>query len=95
MYAMPAMKLDGYNMDAIDWWEAYGSKAPNLVEVAVRILSQPISSSSAKRICSTYEYIHSAKRNKLNAKTANKLVFVHSNLLLLSSHSELQTRTTF
>ena len=36
---MPAMKLDGYNMDAIDWWEAYGSKAPNLAEVAVRILS--------------------------------------------------------
>ena len=26
---MPAMKLDGYNMDAIDWWEAYGSKAPS------------------------------------------------------------------
>ena len=92
---MPAMKLDGYNMDAIDWWKTYGSKAPNLAEVAVRILSQPISSSSAKRICSTYEYIHSAKRNKLNAKTANKLVFVHSNLMLLSSHSELQTRTTF
>jgi len=72
------VKLVGYNMDAIDWWEAYGSKTPNLAAVAVRILSQPISGCSAERIWRTYEYIHSAKRNKLNAKIAGKLVFVHS-----------------
>ena len=30
---MPAMKLDGYNMDAIYWWEAYGSETPNLAVV--------------------------------------------------------------
>ena len=74
MYAMSAVKLHGYNMDAIYWWEAYGSETPNLAAVAVRILSQPISSSLAERIQSTYEYIHNAKRNKLNA---DKLVFVH------------------
>jgi len=50
MYAMSAVKLHGYNMDAIYWWEAYGSETPNLAAVAVRILSQPISSSLAERI---------------------------------------------
>ena len=81
MYAMSAAKLHGYNMDAIYWWEAYGSETPNLAAVAVRILSQPISSSLAERIQSTYEYIHNAKRNKLNV---DKLVFVHVYLRLLS-----------
>ncbi|CAN6243746.1 unnamed protein product [Urochloa humidicola] len=88
MYAMSSVKLDAYNMDAIDWWETYGSETPELAAVATRVLSQPISSSSAERIWSTYEYIHSAKRNKLNAKNADKLVFIHSNLRLLSRVTE-------
>ncbi|KAF0908710.1 hypothetical protein E2562_028147 [Oryza meyeriana var. granulata] len=87
-FALPAAKQDAYNKDAIDWWGSYGSQTPNLAEVAMRVLSQPISSSSAERIWSTYEYIHSAKRNKLNAKTADKLVFIHSNLRLVSRVTE-------
>lgn len=46
--------------------------------------SQPISSSSAERIWSTYSYIHNVKRNKLNFVRANKLVYVHSNIRLIS-----------
>ena len=34
------------------------------------------------------EYVHSAKRNKLNAKNADKLVYIHSNLHLLSRVTE-------
>jgi hypothetical protein len=88
MYALPSVKQDAYNMDVIDWWETYGSETPELAAVAIRVLSQPISSSSAERVWSTFEFIHSAKRNKLNVKTADKLVFVHSNLRLLSRVTE-------
>jgi hypothetical protein len=84
MYAMPSVKEDAYNMEAIDWWETYGSETPDLAAVAIRVLSQPISSSSAERIWSTYEFIHSAKRNKLNSKNVYKLVYIHSNLRFLS-----------
>ena len=34
MYALPSVKLDAYSMDAIDWWEVYGSETPNLAAVA-------------------------------------------------------------
>lgn len=88
MYATPSAQNDAYSMDAIDWWTFYGSETPELADVAKRILSQPISSSSAERIWSTYQYIHNAKRNKLNASNADKLVFIHSNLRLLSRITE-------
>jgi hypothetical protein len=88
MYALPSVKQDAYSMDAIDWWETYGSETPDLAAIAIKVLSQPISSSSAERIWSTYEYVHSAKRNKLNAKNADKLVYIHSNLRLLSRVTE-------
>jgi hypothetical protein len=88
MYALPSVKQDAYSMDAIDWWETYGSETPELAAIAIKILSQPISSSSAERIWSTYDFIHSEKRNKLNAKNADKLVYVHSNLRLLSRVTE-------
>jgi len=80
MFALPAV-LDAATMEPIKWWFSYSAQAPNL---AARVLSQPISSSSTERLWSTYGYIHSAKWNKLNVKTADKLVYIHHNLRLLS-----------
>lgn len=85
MFALPAVKLDAGTMEPIKWWFSYGAQAPNL---AARVLSQPISSSSAERLWSTYGYVQSAKRNKLNVKTADKLVYIHHNLCLLSRATE-------
>jgi hypothetical protein len=47
--------------------------------VAKKVLLQPISSSSAERNWSTCSLIHSVKRNPLNAKTADKLVYIRAN----------------
>ncbi|KAK1616374.1 hypothetical protein QYE76_021891 [Lolium multiflorum] len=79
LYALSAIQADAAAMNAIDWWFTYGSETPNLSEVAKKVLSQPISSSSAERNWSTYSFIHSVKRNKLNTKTADKLVYIHAN----------------
>ncbi|KAK8686411.1 hypothetical protein V6N13_125436 [Hibiscus sabdariffa] len=77
-------RIDATTMTHISWWSTYGSKTPELVEIAIRVLSQPISGSLAERVWSTYSYIHNIKRNRLNVKRANKLVFIHSNIRLLS-----------
>ncbi|XP_076925552.1 uncharacterized protein LOC143588436 [Bidens hawaiensis] len=81
-------QADAFTMDPIEWWTNYGAQTPELAEVAQRVLSQPISSSSAKGNWSTYSYIHNVKRNRLNVKRADKLVFIHSNVRLLSRFSE-------
>jgi len=88
LYSRSAAQADAVTMDPIDWWATYGSETPELAEVAKKVLSQPISSSSAERNWSTYSYIHNVKRNRLNCKRADKLVFIHSNIRLQSRFSE-------
>ena len=49
---------------------------------AMRILSQPCSSSGCERNWSVFERIHTKKRNRLEQKRLNDLVFVQYNLRL-------------
>ncbi|KAE8793587.1 hypothetical protein D1007_31746 [Hordeum vulgare] len=88
LYAIDAVQADAATMNATEWWFNYGSQTPTLSEVAKKVLSQPISSSSAERNWSTYSFIHNVKRNKLNATTADKLVFIHANERLKRRFSE-------
>lgn len=52
--------------------------------MALKILCQPSSSSCAEHNWSTYNFIHSLRRNKLNPSRAEDLVYIHNNLRLLS-----------
>ncbi|XP_016177403.1 uncharacterized protein LOC107619615 [Arachis ipaensis] len=71
-------------VDAKSWWLIHGSKAKFFQPIALRLLGQPSSSSCCERNWSTYSFIHSLKRNKLKPKRTENLVFVHTNLRLLS-----------
>ncbi|XLS64947.1 hypothetical protein HN51_024921 [Arachis hypogaea] len=71
-------------VDAKSWWLIHGGKAKFLQPITLRLLGQPSSSSCCERNWSTYSFIHSLKRNKLKPKCAENLVFVHTNLRLLS-----------
>ena len=62
----------------------HGGDSIHLSTLATRLLSQVASSSSTERNWSTYGFVHSVKRNKLGAGKAEDLVYVHSNLRLLS-----------
>ncbi|KAL9671541.1 hypothetical protein QQ045_009110 [Rhodiola kirilowii] len=73
-----------YTMDPKFWWGNYGATSPILQKLAIRLLGQPTSSSCSERNWSTYSFIHSLKRNKMNPKRAEDLVFIHNNLRLLS-----------
>ncbi|KAG5151812.1 hypothetical protein JHK84_028284 [Glycine max] len=83
--------LDSLNdrgqMDPKAWWLAHGVNAPILQKVALKLLAQPCSSSCCERNWSTYSFIHSLKRNKMTSHRAEDLVFVHSNLRLLSRNT--------
>ena len=68
----------------IGWWRMYGGKSQDLRNLALCLLSQVSSSLAAERNWSTYSFIHSAKRNRLTSKRAEKLVYMHSSLRLLS-----------
>ena len=63
-------------------WVQFGLGAPDLRSFSIRVLSQCCSATGCKRNWSTFEYVHSKKRNRLEHKRVNDLVFVHYNLRL-------------
>jgi hypothetical protein len=81
---------DRHRLGAIEWWNMYGSPAKTLHKLAVKVLSQVINTSSVERCWSTYSFIHSVKRNNLNADRAESLVYVHYNLRLLSHYCDAE-----
>ncbi|XP_058761846.1 uncharacterized protein LOC131635252 [Vicia villosa] len=50
------------------WWDTYGTEAPNLQKLAIRILSQTCSASGCERNWSVFEHIHSKNRNRTKKK---------------------------
>ena len=62
------------------WWAQYGSTAPSMQEVAMKVLAHPPSATSVERVNSEFSYVHDKKRNRLSHERAGKLVFVHHNL---------------
>lgn len=69
-----------YILDAKSWWVTHGSSTPCIQKIALKLLVQPCSSSCCERNWSTYSFIHSLKRNKMDPKRAEDLVYVHTNL---------------
>jgi len=67
---------------AAQWWEAFGGQCPELQRFAIRILSQTCSASGCERNWSVFDRIHTKKRNRLDQKRLNDLVFVQYNLRL-------------
>ncbi|XP_057444020.1 uncharacterized protein LOC130736193 [Lotus japonicus] len=76
------------NIGAKEWWIIHGINAPTLQPLALKLLGQPCSSSCCERNWSTYSFIHSLKRNKMTPRRTEDLVFIHSNLCLISRRSE-------
>ncbi|KAL8497454.1 hypothetical protein ACS0TY_020957 [Phlomoides rotata] len=68
--------------DKNEWWKFFGCGAPNLQNLAMKILSQTSSSSRCERNWSVFERIHAKKRNRLEHPRLNDLVFIHYNLRL-------------
>ncbi|CAN1751323.1 hypothetical protein LINPERHAP1_LOCUS4290 [Linum perenne] len=65
------------------WWEQFGDAAPVLQRVAIRILSQVCSSFTFEKNWTSFQQIHSERRNKIDKEALNDLMYVNYNLKLL------------
>ncbi|RWR95166.1 HAT dimerization domain-containing protein isoform 2 [Cinnamomum micranthum f. kanehirae] len=64
------------------WWQQHGINCLELQRIATRILSQTCSSFGCEHNWSTFDQIHSRRRNRLSQKRLNDLIYVHYNLRL-------------
>eukprot|EP00253_Pinus_taeda_P001449 PITA_01449 len=64
------------------WQEMWIDQCPQLQKFAIRVLSQTCSASGCERNWSVFECINTKKRNHLEQKWLNDLVFVQYNLRL-------------
>eukprot|EP00253_Pinus_taeda_P010821 PITA_10821 len=64
------------------WWEAFGGHCPELQRLAIRILSQTCSAIGCECNWFVFERIHTKRRNRLDQKRLNDLVYVQYNLRL-------------
>ncbi|XP_020524530.1 uncharacterized protein LOC110007503 [Amborella trichopoda] len=55
------------------WWRQHGSNAPNLQKMAMRILSLTTTSSGYERNWSSFEMVHTKRRNRLEQRKLNDL----------------------
>ena len=65
------------------FWQEVSIFAPELARLALGIFYTPSNSVSSERSFSTRNLIHDKKRNRLDAKRADKLSFVHINKRIL------------
>ncbi|XP_028785362.1 uncharacterized protein LOC114741275 [Neltuma alba] len=81
-FSHPLALESAKSMRPDEWWRYFGGSCPNVKKLAIQLLSQTASSSGCERNWSVFERIHSKKRNRLEHKRLNDLVFVHYNFCL-------------
>ncbi|XP_023755145.2 uncharacterized protein LOC111903608 [Lactuca sativa] len=87
-------QLDIY-IDSEDiWWHSYGIDTPLLQNFAIKVLSQTCSASPCERNWSTFDNLHSKKRNCLLQQKLNDLVFIQYNTRLQRRFELLKSNKT-
>ncbi|VVA40531.1 PREDICTED: LOW QUALITY PROTEIN, partial [Prunus dulcis] len=69
-------------MSPTEWWIMYGTDAPTVRKLAIKVLSQTTSSSACERNWSTFALIHTKQRNRLAHSRLEKLVYCYYNMKL-------------
>ncbi|VFR01594.1 unnamed protein product [Cuscuta campestris] len=70
------------------WWEFCGDSQPVLQKYAIRLLSQPCSSSACERNWSAFEATQTKKRNRLTPGMLGLLVYCRMNTLMMQNAEE-------
>ncbi|XP_042483477.1 uncharacterized protein LOC122063838 [Macadamia integrifolia] len=74
------------------WWHIQGDAIPILQKYAIRILSQPCSSSACERNWSAWDAAQTKKRNRLSTTMLDDLVYVRMNSLMMEKRGELEQK---
>lgn len=86
--AIKACEVNDDNFNPANWWSTFGVSTPLLKRIAMKILSLTSSSSGCERNWSTFEEMHTKKRNRLESSCLNNLVFVHFNVSLMNKNKQ-------
>ncbi|KAF7144276.1 hypothetical protein RHSIM_Rhsim05G0071000 [Rhododendron simsii] len=81
-FNMPLAIRQREKLPLVSWWEHFGDLVPDLQKFAIQVLSQCCNATGCERNWSTFEFIHSKKRNRVEHKRLNDLVYVRYNLKL-------------
>ncbi|PKU85227.1 hypothetical protein MA16_Dca025470 [Dendrobium catenatum] len=63
----------------VEWWIQFGDGTPELQRFAVKVLGLTCSSSGCERNWSTYNQVHTKRRNRLSTLRMNSLVYIMYN----------------
>jgi hypothetical protein len=85
----PSLKRDAHL-----YWATFGGDAPNLQRLAIRIFSQPVSSSASERNWSLFSWVLGQRRFKLAPEKLNKLVSIRMHELLKQQASNASVDAT-
>jgi len=72
LFSRPMAEAAAKEMPPFRWWLAFGPHVPELQKVAIRVLSQVTSASACERNWSTFDFIHTKKRNRLHCKRVSE-----------------------
>ncbi|CAI7905175.1 unnamed protein product [Closterium sp. NIES-54] len=72
-------KVKEGKMDMEMWWAWNGTDNVALATLARRVLAQPVSASPCERGWSTWDSVHTARRNRLGSEKCRDLVYVAHN----------------
>ena len=79
---MTIVTVYGIILHVDEWWRLFGTDAHILQKLAIQLLSQTTSSFECEKNWSLFDRIHTKRRNKLEHKILNDLVYVNYNLRL-------------
>jgi hypothetical protein len=82
LFGRPGIQAAMRAMLGWKFWQQWGQQVPELQTVGVTVLNQCSAALACERNWSTYDFIHSKKRNRLTSQRAQDLVHVFSNLCL-------------
>ncbi|GBG59431.1 hypothetical protein CBR_g38456 [Chara braunii] len=75
--------LTGSHVSMAQWWLTYGKRHPTLMKIVVEVLSMWTTASPCEMNWSTFDLVHSKRRNLLSPENLEMLVFIHWNKKLL------------
>jgi len=83
LFGRPLAIAAAKEMPPYRWWISFGAHFPDLQKVAVRVLSQVSSASSCERNWSTFEFIHTKKKNRMKCSEVYLIIAVCNFLHIL------------
>ncbi|XP_042035075.1 uncharacterized protein LOC121781392 [Salvia splendens] len=89
-FSRPLAIKDRARKNPVNWWGAYGGLAYELMSLAKKIVSLCCSASGCERNWSTFSQIHTKRRNRLEHKRLNNLVFVSYNRKMANRFAKLR-----